>query len=256
MLRGRLFDIIAGSALLTLVVLDWLFKMSPWVYAGWGILYVGIKGLGSAVISSQFFIHVRCQGTSDDAIALTFDDGPVIGNTEKILDVLKEYGAPAAFFCIGCRADRSPELIERMHLEGHLVGNHSYYHGKLFDLQSPAQMTAELKETDRVIQKVIGLRPRFFRPPYGVTNPMLARSVSQGQYTAVGWNVRSLDTVIKKKETLLKRVTRRLKAGDLVLLHDHASVTLEALPELLDTVKKKGFRIERLDVLLKERPYA
>ena len=257
MLRGQIINITCVLLLLLLVILDWQIGISARLYGAISLVYLLANGLGSLLIYSQFFIFVRCQGDrTRGSIAITFDDGPIAGKTDKILEILKQHEAPAAFFCIGSRVDQQPELVQRIHQEGHLVGNHSYYHGKMFDLQSSKQMEQELINTNHAIEKSIGRKPRFFRPPYGVTNPMLAKAVAAGNYTTVGWNIRSFDSVIKGKRRLFNRVTKKLKAGDLVLFHDYAASTLDLLPEFLDCVKRKGLKIERLDTLLHENPYA
>ncbi len=85
--------------------------------------------------------------------------------------------------------------MARIHGEGHVLGNHSYWHGKLFDLQSPAAIRAELEHTNAAVQEIIHKRPRFFRPPYGVTNPMVATAVRKLSYTTIGWSLRSFDSV-------------------------------------------------------------
>lgn len=256
MLRGQIINLSCIGLLLLSMIIDWQIGISAWVYGAIGLVWLLANGLGSLLISSQFFIFVRCDvDRTRGSIALTFDDGPIAGKTDKILEILRQHEAPAAFFCIGYRVDQQPELVHRIHQEGHLVGNHSYYHGKMFDLQSSKQMEQELINTNHAIEKSIGRKPRFFRPPYGVTNPMLARAVAAGNYTTVGWNSRSFDSVIQGKKSLFNRLTKKLKAGDLILFHDYATSTLEVLPEFLDSVKRKGLKIERLDTLLHEDPY-
>lgn len=221
------------------------------------IIYLNIQAYGAIVLSAQFFLPVKFQGQVESKkIAITFDDGPIPVMTEKILDILNSYKVPAAFFCIGNRVADYPVLTKRIHEAGHLIGNHSYWHGAMFDLQSPQKITKELEETDIAIQKAIGKKPNFFRPPYGVTNPMVAKAVKKGGYKTIGWSIRSFDTVTKDGEALMQRITKSLKGGDVILFHDYSKATLEILPAFLDHVAKLGLKIVRVDELLKEKAYA
>jgi peptidoglycan/xylan/chitin deacetylase (PgdA/CDA1 family) len=230
--------------------------MSPWWYAVVLIVYLNIQAYGASVLSAQFFLPVKYQGdTHSNKIAITFDDGPIPVMTEKVLDILSEYKAPAAFFCIGNRVNDYPLLTKRIHESGHLIGNHSYWHGAMFDLQSADKIAKELRDTDSAIQKVIHKKPNFFRPPFGVTNPMVATAVKKGGYKTIGWSIRSFDTVTKNGSVLLERVTKSLKGGDIILFHDYSTATLEILPAFLDEVAKLGLKIVRVDELLKEKAY-
>jgi peptidoglycan-N-acetylglucosamine deacetylase len=220
------------------------------------VLYLAINTYGSIVLSMQYFVAVKYKGhPAENAIAITFDDGPVPGNTSRVLDILKAQHVSGAFFCIGNRAHNNPSLLQRIHAEGHVIGNHSYWHGKTFDLLSTNRVLQELSDTNQVIKKLIGLEPKFFRPPYGVTNPMIARAVARKNLTVVGWSIRSFDTIITDRHKLLDRVTRQLKAGDIILFHDYSETMLEILPEFLDHVKQLGLKIVRVDELLNEKAY-
>jgi len=97
---------------------------------------------------------------------------------------------------------------------------------------------------------------RFFRPPYGVTNPNLAKAIKAGNYHSIGWSVRSMDTVAKTEQKLLLKITTNLKSGDIVLLHDSVDITIQTLQKIIDAIKAKGFEIVRLDKLLNLEAYA
>ena len=188
-------------------------------------------------------------------MALTFDDGPLPFMTERILEILQRYDAPATFFCIGKRVQRHPDVTVKIHEQGHLIGNHTFLHGKFFDLQSVMKMSNELKHTDAVIEKTIHQKPRFFRPPYGVTNPNLAKAIRKGGYVTMGWSVRSFDTVSKDEDKLFERVTKNLRGGDVILFHDYCEITIKILPRLLEHLQKVGLKVVRLDALMKEKAY-
>lgn len=221
------------------------------------IIFILINIYGSAVISAQFFVAAKVRATQPTkSIALTFDDGPITGKTEKILDILKSQQVQAAFFCIGHRVKDNPALVKRIHEEGHIVGNHSYTHKNTFDLLSTASVTKELAATNSIIHSTIDLQPKFFRPPYGVTNPMIARAVKRKNVTVIGWSVRSFDTVIKDKDKLLSRVSKQMKDGDIILFHDHCDATIDILSAVIDQASKLGLKIVRVDKLLNEKAYA
>ena len=114
----------------------------------------------------------------------------------------------------------------------------------------------EVNKTGSEVQRVIGLYPRLFRPPYGVTTPNLADAVKHAGLVTVGWNIRSLDTVIKEDRKLYDRVMRSLQPGSIILFHDTAHATLRILPAIIDEVRKQGYEIVRLDTLINEQPYA
>jgi len=228
-----------------------------WVFLLLPLPYVGMLVWGACNIQSNFFVPVLCAAeTNEKKIAITFDDGPLLEHTPAILDILQREQAPAAFFCIGHRIAGQESLLSRIDAEGHVIGNHSYSHHFWFDMFGADKMLAELKQVDDAVASVTGKRPRLFRPPYGVTNPNLAKAIRKGGYTPVGWNIRSLDTVAKDKEELLNRIKQGIRPGAVLLLHDSMQVTLEALPSLLQHLKHEGYQIERIDKLLNIPAYA
>ena len=257
MLKFRTINIICLIVLMMLIIADRTYAISSVWYWVVVAIYLGVVTYGTAVLSAEFFLPVKYKGNeASNSVALTFDDGPIAGRTEEILSILKSHNVHAAFFCIGNRVESNPELTKRIFESGHLIGNHSYWHRATFDLQSPSSIGKELDDTDRAIFKSIGAKPAFFRPPYGVTNPMVAFAVKRGGYKTIGWSVRSFDTMIKDSKVLMERITRSLKGGDVILLHDYSNTTLEILPDLLDHIKKVGLKIVRVDQLLNEKAYA
>lgn len=228
-----------------------------WVFLLLPMPYVGLLVWGACNIGSGFYVPVICAAeTTEKKIAITFDDGPLLEHTPAILDILQKEQASAAFFCIGHRIAGHESLLKRIDAEGHVIGNHSFSHHFWFDMFGADKMLAELKQVDDAVIAVTGKRPRLFRPPYGVTNPNLAKAIRKGAYTPVGWNIRSLDTVVKDKEELLNRIKQGIRPGAVLLLHDSMQVTLQALPLLLQHLKQEGYRIERIDKLLNIPAYA
>ncbi len=178
-------------------------------------------------------------------VALTFDDGPA-EHTTAILDILKREKIPATFFLIGKNIKRNEAVLQRMKAEGHSIGNHSFDHGFHFDWQSAAKMQEEIEHTNQIIEAITGNATNLFRPPYGVTNPNLAKAIHNSNMRSIGWSLRSKDTVAKSEVKLLRKILRKVKPGDIILLHDRCSITAVILPELITTLKKRGFEFATL----------
>lgn len=240
--------------LVLFIILDIQYEMTWW-YVLLISLYVSISIIGSFVMSMKLFTNNICKGiTNEKFIAITFDDGPIAGKTDCILEILARYNVSATFFCIGSRIDINEALLRKTDEAGHLIGNHTFYHKKHFGFLSSSDILQELHDTDSAIEKVLQKKPNFFRPPFGVTNPMIARAVDTGKYDTIGWSVRSFDTIVHDPKKLLKRTTC-VRPGDIVLFHDYSLTTIEILPTFIETVQAKGYRIVRLDELLNQKAY-
>ncbi|HEX9512904.1 MAG TPA: polysaccharide deacetylase family protein [Puia sp.] len=219
-------------------------------------IYSWVLFYGCAYVGSNFFLPVICSSTTGrKEIALSFDDGPAPSYTPEILAILREEAVKAAFFCIGNRITGNEKIFRQLHEEGHVIGNHSYSHHFWFDLFSSRKMLADLKKMDNTMSAVTGLQPRLFRPPYGVINPNLKAAILRGGYTPIGWSVRSLDTVIKDEQKLLKKINDAIKPGAILLFHDTSQTTLAILPGFIREVKERGYEIVRLDKMLNLQAY-
>lgn len=218
------------------------------------IVYVHILVLGAIFIQWNFYTKSFNKGKNKQLIALTFDDGPA-SETARILDVLKVQGVQATFFSIGKRAESNIEMVKRWDAEGHLVGNHSFSHGFNFDWLPSSKMSAEIEKTNEVIRRSIGKTPKLFRPPYGVTNPNLAKAIRRTGMYSIGWNVRSFDTKAKDPQALLNSILTKLRGGDIILLHDSMPVTADILTDLIVQARQKGYTFAPLDKLLDITPY-
>jgi peptidoglycan/xylan/chitin deacetylase (PgdA/CDA1 family) len=248
MLKYQKIVIVFISILSALALADIFIRFSILWYAGTIIVFTGLMVWGSSNIKSGMFCKTHCRGNMEKrSIALTFDDGPDKTITPEILDLLNKEDITAAFFCIGKKAEDNPDLLKRMDLEGHVIGGHSYSHNFFFDLFGSERMQDELQKTEEVIYKNINRRIRMFRPPYGVTNPPLARAVGKKKYDIIGWSLRSKDTVIQDENRLLRRITGRLKPGDVILFHDTGRWTLNVLEKFIKFAKEHDFRFERPD---------
>ena len=212
---------------------------------------------GCINVSSGFFINIACSANTDKKeIAISFDDGPAANYTPEILQLLQKQNVKASFFCIGNRIAGNENIIEQIKSGGHIIGNHSYSHHFWFDLFTSKKMLNDLKQMDDELERVIGVKPKLFRPPYGVTNPNLKKAIIKGGYIPVGWSARSMDTVAKDEKKLLDKVNNAIKPGAVFLFHDTCKITLNILPSFIEEVKKKGYQVVPLDKLLHLKPYA
>ena len=164
-------------------------------------VYLGVSFAMSFRIGSGFHMKAYCHGNRNEKmISLTFDDGPERKPTAAVLDVLKAENVKATFFCIGHKLNGTEELVRRIHDEGHLLGSHSFSHSDLFDFLMPAQMRREFDQTSVLFDGIIQKRPRFFRPPYGVINPMVKKALKNTGFYVIGFSNRAFDTRAKTQE--------------------------------------------------------
>ena len=166
-----------------------------------------------------FLTRGRVDGT---AIGLTFDDGPVPGVTERILDVLARHELTATFFMIGERVAAAPDLARRILAEGHELGHHTYTHRKLSELSDTA-VEEELDQTNALFQEVLGLHAKWFRPPYGVLRPDQARRVRERGMKVVLFSLDSEDWRDTSAASVSERILTHLHPGAIVLCHDVAA---------------------------------
>lgn len=223
------------------------------------ILLLGVLAAlvwASADIGSGVYLKALCRAESaDKVVALTFDDGPDADSTPRVLDLLKRHGVRATFFVVGEQARQNPELIHRLVAEGHTVAGHSYYHLPQSTLWSSQRYTEELFRCNDVVARLTGLRMRLYRPPFGVTNPPIARAVKNLGLIPVGWSVRSLDTVTKDTDRVVDRVMRGLRGGDVILLHDRLENSEELLEKLLTALRTQHYTTATVDELFKIEAY-
>jgi len=193
--------------------------------------------------------------TSKNQIAITFDDGPNPNFTPQVLKLLKTYNAKATFFCIGQHIETSPDIFKSIIEQGHTVGNHTYSHKNNFGFLSTDKVVSELQLTNRIIKEQIDLDVQLYRPAFGVTNPRIKRALKITGLQSVGWNKRSLDTRNLSKETVLKRITKNLKKGDVILLHDTSEKTIAVLEQLLLFLQHQKIDAVTIDTLFNIKAY-
>lgn len=158
------------------------------------------------------------------AVWLTIDDGPDEHDTPRILDLLDRYQARATFFVIGERAARWPDLVEEIIRRGHQIGHHTHTHpAGTFWCAGPRRLAAELDDALAVLRQA-GIRPQLFRAPVGIKHLFLAHALATRGLRCIGWSVRSGDCRARSPERLVADMTRHLRPGAIILLHEGPSV--------------------------------
>ena len=182
-------------------------------------------------------------------VALTIDDGPDPEVTPRVLDLLDELALKASFFCIGERVRRHAALARTIVARGHAIENHSQRHRHDFSLLGPRAFDRELAAAQRSIADTVGVAPRFFRAPAGLRNVFLQGALERQGLTLASWTRRGFDTVENDVDRVVGRLTKRLAAGDILLLHDgHAARTGAGTPVILDALPRldAAFRAQGL----------
>lgn len=225
-----------------------------------------VASYATFVPGSRIWGPVIWQGprTAPPRVALTFDDGPTAGPTERVLDLLASVNIKAAFFVIGQNVERQPELLRRIDADGHLIGNHTFDHSRWCSTYHESSWLEQMEKTDRAIEQVIGRRPRLFRPPIGHKTPYTLAAARRSDHVVVTWSVRAWDGIPTTADRIVRHVVPRSRAGTIVVLHDgaepgaqrDASATLDALRPLVAELGERGLTPVRLDELIDVPPYA
>lgn len=223
------------------------FQGTFWVYLFCFLMFSAVVVWGSFDIGLNYFVNsINHKRTKIREVALTFDDGPT-EFTPKFLDLLKENNIKATFFCIGKQIEKYPEIFQRIVAEGHTVGNHTFSHAHNTGFLSASKMIEEIERCDEIMLKTAHLKTKLYRPPFGVTNPNIARAIKRTDKKSIGWNVRSLDTITEDEKKIYRKVTKRLKKGSIILLHDTSEKTFTVLADLLVFLKDKNYSTFTID---------
>lgn len=218
-----------------------------WSIAFVVFLYLFLLFFAVLIPQLNFFVDsLHRIPASGNSVVLTFDDGPMPGHTEKVLAVLAEKKAKACFFLIGKNMEEHPELVKQIISEGHQVGHHSYSHVNTFPMWSTQKVKEDIAKAASILGNITGQQNLRFRIPFGLSNPNIAKAIQQCNFQSIGWSLRTYDTMSKSKEQLVQTILSKVKAGDIILLHDWGTHTVSALPEIIDGVRGKGLEISGL----------
>ena len=229
-----------------------------------GIL-LPLGGIGLVLLLATFqnlgmvipvFVRARTQRKQ---IALTFDDGPHPDFTPQALEILARFHAPACFFCLGWRVEEFPEIVKEIVSRGHEVGNHSYRHPVFLAFSSPARVRQEVLRTQQAFLACLGAPPPYYRQPLGILNPFLFKALSEEHLQLVGYSLYARDNNLDTPEAICRHVMARVQPGQVIVLHDglanrphHRRLSIDALPLILDALRKEGYEVVPLKTLMQD----
>ncbi|MDE7268581.1 MAG: polysaccharide deacetylase family protein [Lachnospiraceae bacterium] len=225
-----------------------------------GLTGVHYKETGSLVPTSGAAANrelpIYCVQTEEPKIALTFDAAWGNQDTKKIMEILKKHNVKVTFFMTGGWVDTYPDDVKMILAEGHDLGNHSQNHKNMSRL-SDSEKEAELMSVHNKVKDLTGYEMFLFRPPYGDYDNSLVTTAKKCGYYAIQWDVDSLDWKDYGVESILKTVTENehLGNGSIILCHNGAKYTAEALDTMITTLKDAGYTFVPLSELIYKEKY-
>lgn len=183
---------------------------------------------------------------SSKKVALTFDDGPHPRYTQQLLKGLKERNVKVTFFIVGKNADKHPEIVKQIYDDGHLIGNHTYNHVQL-NLLSKEEQCQEITKTNELIYNITGEYPQFVRPTFGEWDKRIECGMDM---IPVLWSVDTLDWTSKNVDAIVKKGTKNIQDGDIILMHDYYRTSVTAALKIIDKLQKEGFEFVTVDEII------
>lgn len=225
----------------------------------WGFYVMTFYAFLPGLISRTFGFRVFKRGQADKEIALTFDDGPDPHYTSQLLDLLARYGAKGTFFVVGSHAEQNLELLRRMDAEGHIIGIHNYVHKSNWVMR-PRTVKRQIERTNDIIEQATGKRSIYYRPPWGIVNVFDYSNL--GYLHIILWSALFGDWRVRVgAERLKKRMFKKLRPGEVLLLHDCGRTLgadedaprnmLIALEAFLEEATARGYSFVGIDRMIK-----
>jgi peptidoglycan/xylan/chitin deacetylase (PgdA/CDA1 family) len=245
------------TGIILLAVAAAVFFINSLLAVAVALFYILLCVIASFFPRSNFFLPVISRGnTGQNLVALTFDDGPAQSTTRQIIDLLDKYSVKATFFVSGANALSYPEIIREIIARGHTIGNHSFHHNPFVMLRSYNYLYQEIFRAQEVLRKM-GIHTLVFRPPVGIINPKLAPILDKMGMFCVTFSCRAFDAGNRRVKNLGSRILKKVKADDIILLHDVPPRSKEDSVILLPEVEKilqglviKGLKIVPLSDLI------
>jgi len=206
------------------------------------------------VSATERNLPVYCVKRDDKCVSLTFDAAWGNEDTEQLIEILQKYNVTATFFLVGAWVDKYPESVQQLSDAGMEVMNHSDDHAHFAKL-SADEIVSNINACNDKIEAITGVRPTLFRCPYGEYDDNVVLTVEGMDMTAVQWDVDSLDWKGLSADQITKRVTERVSSGSIVLFHNAAENTPEALPAIIEYLLAEGYTIVPVSELLLDGGY-
>lgn len=201
------------------------------------------------VVARKRELPVYSVDRTDGRIAISFDAAWGGDKTLKILDTLDEFNVKTTFFLVDIWTQKYPELVKEIVARGHEIGNHSATHPQMSKL-TETQIAKELQIMSDRVEEIAGVRPTLFRPPYGDYNNQVVLTARKNGYEVIQWSVDSLDWKNKGADDLIRRATKQISSGDIILFHNDSQYIAEALPAVLKSYQEQGFTVVPVSELL------
>lgn len=194
-------------------------------------------------------LPIYCVQRDQKLISISFDAAWGNEDTQQLIDILRKYNVKATFFVVGDWVDKYPESVKALHDAGHEVMNHSNSHAHMSQLSSEA-IVADVEACNDKIEAVTGVRPTLIRPPYGEYDNNVITSIRSIGMEPIQWDVDSLDWKDLPAGEITERVVSRVQPGSIVLFHNAALHTPEALPAILETLLQEGYTFVPISELI------
>ncbi|MEJ6951540.1 polysaccharide deacetylase family protein [Natronospora cellulosivora (SeqCode)] len=205
--------------------------------------------------SKQKLVPIYSVDRNDNYIAITLDGTWGAERTDEILAILREENINISFFFAGYWLERYPDAVKKIAAEGHEIENHTYTHPHCNSL-SKDKLIEELESTSDLIEKLAGKRPSYFRPPFGEYNNNVIKTSNELGYQVIQWTIDSHDWMEPGVDYIVDRIMTNVKSGDIILMHNNAPDTPEALRKIIPQLKERGFKIVPLsDMVYKDNYY-
>lgn len=201
------------------------------------------------VSASNRQLPVYCVQRDDKVVAMSFDAAWGNEDTQTIIDILNKYGINTTFFVVGDWVDKYPESVKALADNGNEVMNHSTSHAH-FSKLSANDIVSDISSCNDKIEAITGVRPTLFRCPYGEYDDHVISAVNSMGMTAIQWDVDSLDWKDISASEISERVLKRVQPGSIVLFHNAAKHTPEALPGIIESLLADGYTIVPISQIL------
>lgn len=204
--------------------------------------------------ASARLLPIYAVGTDEKKIAISFDCAWGVEYTDKLLETMEKHGVKCTFFAVEFWVEKYPEYAKKIVDAGHELGTHSKTHPYMSKL-STSEIRTELESSSKAIERVTGVKPTLFRPPYGdYSNALIETATDLGLYT-IQWDVDSLDWKNLSATEIALRVINGAKEGSIILCHNNGLHTADALPMIFSTLQNRGYTFVPIGELIYKDNY-
>lgn len=223
---------------------------------GFATACIGVSTASKAVAtaSTERIIPIYCVDRSKKVCSISFDAAWGNEQTDTLLDILDKYKVKTTFFLVGDWVKKYPGSVKKIAKKGHDIGNHSDTHAHLSQM-SESDIVADIESCNQKIKKLVGKSPTLFRPPYGDYNNSVVSSVMGLNMYCVQWNIDSLDWKDPSVDQIVQNCVAKLEPGSIILLHNGATNTPQALPKIIEAIQAQGYEIVPISKLLLKGNY-